>query len=639
MKDRLARLYSHVCRSARQRGDAAPALPEVLHEPSSPVDYITRGNVHLDADCLDRAIADYSKAIELDPQSSIAYNNRGVAHALAGEPLSAIGDYDQAAAIDPSNACAHLNRGDAYRERGDCERAIADYTRAIELDPTCADAYCERAEAHQSRGELDLAISDFDKAIELEATNAAAHLGRGRIHAKRGAFNLAVASFTHAIENAPNLAVAYNERGHAHLGAQNFALAANDYAKAIELDPIIAQDLRAAEASLELRPGRPAKTPQPKAAAKHDGLAPSFYDFFLKPSGFYYWQVPFNPADFATRPPQVAAALAAAFDGYRNRYSDNILSALDNIVQQDPLVELFRGIARIAKSSQSDCTQNEAQAERHLRAAMNAGEPKAAAILSVLLASKLQGIAEDIPQARELGESAAHSNDPFTIRQLAIQVLNDKLGPRNPERAADLMWTAAELGDPVANAMLGAFFSAGTGLEKDQAKAEQYLRRAADLGMTDAQNIFAELQFRRYYKKMIDTAELGARYYERALKHGNSVWAACRLAGLYGCDGRTTWRSFEKARSYIEKCAPYSDSSMQFTLGAVYRANCDFVTSWAHYNISRSLGSKDAVERLASLEEFLTKKETQRALELSQKMEAELKPMVYSIVLQGTQKA
>ena len=113
MKDRLARLYSHVCRSARQRGDAAPALPEIVHEPSSPVDYITRGNVHLDADCLDRAIADYSKAIELDPQSSIAYNNRGVAHALAGEPLSAIGDYDQAAAIDPSNACAHLNRGDA----------------------------------------------------------------------------------------------------------------------------------------------------------------------------------------------------------------------------------------------------------------------------------------------------------------------------------------------------------------------------------------------------------------------------------------------------------------------------------------------------------------------------------------------
>jgi TPR repeat protein len=202
------------------------------------------------------------------------------------------------------------------------------------------------------------------------------------------------------------------------------------------------------------------------------------------------------------------------------------------------------------------------------------------------------------------------------------------------------MWTAAELGDPVANAMLGAFFSAGTGLEKDLAKSEQYLRRAADLGMTDAQNIFAELQCRRYYKKMIETPELGVRYYERALKSGNSIWAASRLAGLYGCDGRgALWRSYEKARPYIEKCEATSDSNMHFTLGAVYRANCDFVASWTHYNISRHLGCKDAVERLTALEELMTPRETKRALEQSQKIEANLKPIVYSIVLQGSEKA
>jgi hypothetical protein len=92
-------------------------------------------------------------------------------------------------------------------------------------------------------------------------------------------------------------------------------------------------------------------------------------------------------------------------------------------------------------------------------------------------------------------------------------------------------------------------------------------------------------------------------------------------------------RSFEKR--YIEKCAHYSDSSMQFTLGAVYRANCDFVSSWARYNISHHLGSKDAIERLTSLEELLTKKETERALEQSQKIEANLKPTLCNIALQG----
>jgi len=72
---------------------------------------------------------------------------------------------------------------------------------------------------------------------------------------------------------------------------------------------------------------------------------------------------------------------------------------------------------------------------------------------------------------------------------------------------------------------------------------------------------------------------------------------------------------------------------MQFTLGAVYRANCDFVSSWSHYNNSRFRGSKDAVERLTYLQDLLTKKEAQRALEQSQKMEAELKPIVYNVVL------
>jgi hypothetical protein len=139
---------------------------------------------------------------------------------------------------------------------------------------------------------------------------------------------------------------------------------------------------------------------------------------------------------------------------------------------------------------------------------------------------------------------------------------------------------------------------------------------------------------------MIETPELGVRYYERALKSGNSIWAASRLAGLYGCDGRgALWRSYEKARPFIEKCEATSDSSMHFTLGAVYRANCDFVASWTHYNISRHLGCKDAVERLTALEELMTPRETKRALEQSQKIEAHLKPIIYSVVLQSPEKA
>jgi tetratricopeptide (TPR) repeat protein len=633
--DGMARLYSQVSRSLRERGQTAAALVDAIGlDPKSSSAHIDRGNAHLEAGCVDRAIADYSRALELDPQSAIAYNNRGVARAVAGEPRHAIADYDCSVAIDPNNACIYRNRGDAYRELGDCERAIADYTKAVGIDPTCAEAFCDRAAAYQNRSELDLALADYDKAIELDAGSAAAHLGRGRIFAKRGDFDTAITDFTRAIETSPNPASAYNERGHAHLGAQNFSCAIADYGKAMELDPTIAQDLRAAEVSLELRPNRPARTFPPKPA-KPDGLTVSFGDYLSKPGGVNYWLVPFDPSAFATRPAPLEAALKTALGAYRKQQAQGILDALEE-VGKDPLVDLFRGIAAIAKSHVADRAEHEAEAERHFRAAAGAGDEKAAAILGTLLASKMEGITQDIAQAREFAERAARSNDAFAVRQLAINVLSGIPGPADPVRAADLIWTAAELGDGVANAMLAAFFSAGTGLEQDQGKAELYLRRAADLGMTDAQNLLGDLCFRRYLKKLVDTPEEGVRYFERALSSGNSAWAACRLAGLYGCDGRDApWRNYQKALEYIPRCAPYSYFGIHFSLGAIYRARCDFVASWAHYNVARHLGSKDAVERLTSIESLLTQKEAQRALTLSQTIEADLKPLPPNILLQG----
>jgi tetratricopeptide (TPR) repeat protein len=627
-------LYGRISRSLRERGETVAALPEAAAiDPTSWSDYVNRGNAHLGAGALDRAISDYVRAIELDPDSAIAFNNRGVARALAGEQREAIADYDRAIAIDPQNTCFFRNRGDLYRERGECERAIADYTRAAALDPTCAETYCDRASAYQSRGELELALADYDKAIALDEDHAAAHLGRGRILAKRGDFPAAIASFTRAIEASPKLAVAYNERGHAYLGAQNFAGAAGDYAKAMTLDPAIAQELRAAEFSLELRPNKQART-APKPAA-HEGMTVGFYDFYAKPCGLNYWMVPFDPAAFATRPQELAMALRAAFEAYRMQKPQAILDALAE-AGTDPLVELLRGLAKMAKSQSADRAENEAEAERHLRAAADKGEDKASAILGVLLALRMEGMTQDIAQPREFSERAARSNDAYAVRQLAVQTYSGAFGTASPERAADLMWTAAELGDPVANAMLAAFFNAGTGLQQDVVKAEQYLGRAADLGLTDAQNMLGDLAFRRYFKKLSETPQTGVTYFERALNSGNSTWAASRLVGLYGCDGREApWRSYRKALDYIPRCAPYSFHSYHFTLGAVHRAHCDFVTSWAHYNVARHLGSKDAVERLTQIEALLTQKEAQRALELSQTTAAALKPLPPNIVLQG----
>jgi TPR repeat protein len=402
----------------------------------------------------------------------------------------------------------------------------------------------------------------------------------------------------------------------------------------MQLDPTIAENLRAGELALELRPGQSAQTPAAKST-KPDGLTVAYYDYLQKPNGFYVWLVPFDPKSFAARPPRLAQALQAALTAYRKQQAQGILDALET-AEGEPLVDLFRGIAEIAKSHIDERAEHEAAAERHFRSAAQAGDDKACAILATLLASRMEGIGQDVAQAQAFAQRAHRSNDAFAIRQSAVQALSGTFAPADPSHAADLMWTAAELGDPVANAMLAAFFNAGTGLEQDHAKAERYLRRAADLGMTDAQNLFGDLLCRRYAKKLLDTPEDAVRYLERSLNAGNSVWAASRLAVIYGCEGREyPWKNHQKALDYIPRCAPYSNYSIHFSLGSIHRAHCDYVSSWAHYNVARHLGGRDAVERLAAIESHLTQKETERALTLSRTIVAELKPQPAIVALQG----
>ena len=84
---------------------------------------------------IDLAIADFTKAIELDPQYAVAYSNRGNAKRLKGDLDGSLADFDKAIELKPDFAGAYNNRGLTKRFKGDYDGAVADFTKAIELDP------------------------------------------------------------------------------------------------------------------------------------------------------------------------------------------------------------------------------------------------------------------------------------------------------------------------------------------------------------------------------------------------------------------------------------------------------------------------------------------------------------------------
>jgi len=102
--------------------------------------YTNRGNAYDDKGEVDRAIADYTKAIALDPNYAIAYTNRGAAYYSKGEVDRAIADFDETIKRNPNYAITYTNRGYAYEKKGDKDQAIADFRKALEINPSTQDA-------------------------------------------------------------------------------------------------------------------------------------------------------------------------------------------------------------------------------------------------------------------------------------------------------------------------------------------------------------------------------------------------------------------------------------------------------------------------------------------------------------------
>jgi tetratricopeptide (TPR) repeat protein len=100
----------------------------------------------------DDALADLSRAIEVDPESAEALAGRGETYRRMERDDDALADFSRAIEVDPEQSwvvsrgvsyrrMALIGRGLIYRRMKHYEEALADFSRAIELDPS--DEYCK----------------------------------------------------------------------------------------------------------------------------------------------------------------------------------------------------------------------------------------------------------------------------------------------------------------------------------------------------------------------------------------------------------------------------------------------------------------------------------------------------------------
>ena len=95
------------------------------------------------------------------------YFTKGVEYGKKGQPDKAILEFTKAIDLAPKSAHSYYNRGFAYECKKDPDKAIVDYSKAIEINPKYANAYSGRASMYFYKGRYDKSWTDVHTAESL----------------------------------------------------------------------------------------------------------------------------------------------------------------------------------------------------------------------------------------------------------------------------------------------------------------------------------------------------------------------------------------------------------------------------------------------------------------------------------------
>jgi tetratricopeptide (TPR) repeat protein len=219
-----------------------------LPEPDQAEQYFINGLRYRNSEDYDLAIAEFTKAIEINPVMGVAYHMRALAYYDKGDTAAAIENFSFVVSFAPSLWWAYLNRGYMHEKRQENNKALADYNSAISLNARGSEAYNNRGNIYSAAGEYDKAIADYNKAIDVELKPGylfykeknvlnTVFMNRGRAYEATYDYEQAIADYTESIKWAPDNAQTYNERGACYnvMGDWNKALA--DFTEAVRLEP------------------------------------------------------------------------------------------------------------------------------------------------------------------------------------------------------------------------------------------------------------------------------------------------------------------------------------------------------------------------------------------------------------------
>ncbi len=221
----------------------------IKEQPDSNAPWFILGDAYFETGKFEEALAAFNTSLSMRPDDPYVLNYRGTTYAQLGMAGKAIADYSRVIEIRkktsskqwdaivsryagsflaPSMSELYALRGELYLKQGEREKAIADCTEAIKLNPADDKARFVRATVYQHFKQTDKALTDLDDLIKVNPKDEKALQYKAEILLGTGKAKEAIVAITRAIALDDKDWHSFEIRAQCHQMAGNGKLAAQD---------------------------------------------------------------------------------------------------------------------------------------------------------------------------------------------------------------------------------------------------------------------------------------------------------------------------------------------------------------------------------------------------------------------------
>lgn len=177
----------------------------------------------------------YDSYIATHSPRAIDFFGRAMDYMMLYNYPAAIADFTRAIELNGEFTLAYLMRADARFKSAKAERGASDQEASASRRSTASEFNSYQAADALYRSRLSQVLDDIDRVIALSPRMALAYYNRGCVLAEMGDIEGSIKAFTRTIELEPTLGVAYYNRGYQYLQAGDSRNGTADLSRAGEL--------------------------------------------------------------------------------------------------------------------------------------------------------------------------------------------------------------------------------------------------------------------------------------------------------------------------------------------------------------------------------------------------------------------